>query len=350
MDSHKLMFHPHRVARWLEEGDVYPLYMEISPSGACNHRCSFCALDYRGYEPRFLDTPLIMERLTELGGLGVKSIMYGGEGEPLLHRDIAEIVNHTKRAGIDVALTTNGTLLDADLAERVADSLSWVRVSLNAAAPETYGALHRTSPDDFGRVLGNISAVAAVVRRRGASCTVGVQMLLLPENAAEAEPLAAMVRDAGADYLAVKPYSQHHKSITRRYEQFDYTPYIHLGERLERYSTDGFRVICRAGAMGKMHRGDRGYGQCLALPFWSYIDSAGTVWGCSSHLGDERFRYGSIADSTFRDIWQGERRRRSMATVADGLDFAGCRAGCRMDEVNRYLWELAHPAPHVNFI
>jgi len=110
-------------------------------------------------------------------------------------------------------------------------------------------------------------------------------MLLLPENTEEAEPLAAMVRDAGADYLAVKPYSQHHKSITRRYEQLDYTPYLHLGERLERYSTDGFRVVFRAGAMGKMHHGDRGYGRCLALPFWSYIDSAGTVWGCSSISG-----------------------------------------------------------------
>jgi len=161
IDSHKLMFHPREVAQWLEEGDVYPLYMEISPAGACNHRCSFCALDYLGYEPRFLDAPLLTERLTELGSLGVKSIMYGGEGEPLLHRDIAAIVNHTKRVGIDVALTTNGTLLDADLVERIADSLSWVRVSLNAATPETYGALHRTGPADFARVLGKH------LRRRG---------------------------------------------------------------------------------------------------------------------------------------------------------------------------------------
>jgi len=24
--------------------------------------------------------------------------------------------------------------------------------------------------------------------------------------------------------------------------------------------------------------------------------------------------------------------------------------GCRMDEINRYLWELKHPHPHVNFV
>lgn len=350
MDSHKLMFHPRRVARWLEEGDAYPLYAEISPSGACNHRCSFCALDYLGYEPRFLDTPLLMERLTEMGSLGVRSIMYGGEGEPLLHRDMAAIVNHTKRAGIDVALTTNGTFLAGAFVEEAADSLSWIRVSLNAATPGTYAALHGTDPDDFARVLDNLSAAVAVIRRRGSSCTVGVQMVLLPENAGEAEPLAALARDAGADYFVVKPYSQHLKSISRRYGQLDYAPYVHLEERLERLATDRFRVIFRAGAMAKMDGGDRGYGRCLALPFWSYIDSAGAVWGCSSHLGDERFRYGSITESTFRGIWQGERRRRSLQAVAGGLDLSGCRRGCRMDEVNRYLWELTHPSPHVNFI
>src|SRR5689334_10032440 len=102
IDSHKLIFHPHRVGRWLEGKTTYPLYMEISPSGACNHRCKFCAKDYIGYTPRFLDTALLLERLTEMGSLGVRSIMFGGEGEPLLHADIANIIAHARSAGIDV--------------------------------------------------------------------------------------------------------------------------------------------------------------------------------------------------------------------------------------------------------
>jgi cyclic pyranopterin phosphate synthase len=104
IDSHKLLFHPQRVAEWLDRGDVYPIYLEISPSGACNHRCVFCGLDYMGYKPVYLDSGLLRERLTEMGRLGVRSIMYAGEGEPLLHRDIAGIVEHTRGSGIDAAM------------------------------------------------------------------------------------------------------------------------------------------------------------------------------------------------------------------------------------------------------
>src|SRR3989339_1566175 len=106
IDSHKLMYHVSRINDWLEGKIIYPIYVEISPSGACNHRCTYCALDFMEYKPRFLKTELLKKRLFEMGQLGIKSIMYAGEGEPLLHKDIADIINHTRKAGIDLAITT----------------------------------------------------------------------------------------------------------------------------------------------------------------------------------------------------------------------------------------------------
>ena len=351
IDSHKLMFHPERVAKWLSGEVIYPVYMELSPSGDCNHRCTFCALDYVGYQKRFLETALLKTRLSELGQLGVRSIMLGGEGEPLLHSDIMEIILHTKASGIDTAITTNGFFLTPELAEKTLDSISWIKVSLNAGTADTYAKVHGTKAADFERVFENLAAAVAFQKQGiGRDCAIGAQMILLPENAGEAETLAERAREAGLRYLVIKPYSQHHKSRTRRYEKIDYSSLMALKERLARFNGEGFQVIVRTHTMEKMQRKERGYERCLALPFWSYIDSAGNVWGCSAYLGDDEFRYGNIYEHTFREIWEGERRKQHLHRVESDLDPSGCRINCRMDEVNFYLWELTHPSAHVNFI
>jgi len=350
LDSHKLVFHPRRVVQWLDGATIYPIYIEISPAGNCNHRCTFCAKDYRGYQPRFLPTGILLDRLSELGALGVGSIMYAGEGEPLLHPDIAQIAAHTRSAGIDAAMTTNGVLLTPELAEQLLPSLRWIKISIDAGTPATYAAIHQTQPDDFEQVLANLATAARLIANNGWDCTLGTQAILLPENADEMELLAARVRDAGAGYLVIKPYSQHHKSHNCSYAELDYSPWLGLQERLERFNDDTFSVIFRSTAFMKLFRTERGYGRCLALPFWTYIDAAGDVWACSSHMGDDRFLYGNILEGHFQQVWTGEQRQRSLEFVANGLDPEQCRLNCRMDSINQYLWELTHPAGHVNFI
>jgi len=350
IDSHKLIFHPRRVSDWLAGKQIYPIYAELSPSGACNHRCTFCALDYMEYKPRFLKTDILKERLTEMGRLGLRSIMYGGEGEPFLHKDMGEIIVHTKKSGIDVGITTNAALLSSKLAEQILPSTSWIKVSLNAGCPETYSKVHRTKPEDFERVFQNLAEALRIKQKTGAACTLGVQILLLPENANEVELLAEKAKDTGLRYVVVKPYSQHHKSKTQTYRDVDYTQFNHLKGKLARFQDKDFSVIFREQTMKKMKRSVRGYERCLALPFWSYIDAGGNVWGCSAYLSDERFQYGNIYEQTFEQIWTGPLRQANLKMVAEQIDPEECRMNCRMDEINLYLWELTHPKDHVNFI
>lgn len=350
IDSHKLIFHPRRVYQWLHGESIYPVYMEVSPSGACNHRCTFCALDYLGYRPQFLNKDIFHKRLAELGRLGIKSIMYAGEGEPLMHRDIVEIVNRTKSSGIDVAITTNGTLLSGELFKKIADSVTWIKVSIDAGKPETYAALHRTNADDFERVMSNLSLVTDIIRSTGSACTVGAQLVLLPENVNEIEVLAERIKDIGLKYLVVKPYSQHKKSMTKAYQNLDYSQFLYLKEKLACLNDADFHVIFRANAVDKTFARKRVYDRCLALPFWSYIDSAGNVWGCSAHMGDARFLYGNIFENNFQNIWLGESRRKSLEMVEHDLNPSDCRLNCRMDEINRFLWKIANPPAHINFI
>ena len=88
MDSHKLIYHPDVVVRWMKGENIYPIEIEISPSGACNHRCVFCAVDYMGYQPDFLDKGTILRDISQMSRSGLKSVICSGEGEPLLNKDV----------------------------------------------------------------------------------------------------------------------------------------------------------------------------------------------------------------------------------------------------------------------
>lgn len=361
IDSHKLVYHPQRVAQFLDAGNdwekmkkIYPIYVEISPVGACNHRCTFCAVDYIGYKPVRLSREAIERALTEMGQQGVKSVMFAGEGEPMLHTDIDRMVMAAAAAGIDTAMTTNASILSDKFIENALPLMSWIKASVNAGTAETYARIHRTKERDFEQVLTNLKRMVEARRSHGFSCALGAQILLLPENADEVETLARICRDEiGLDYLVVKPYSQHAFSLTHIYQDLDYQDYAELRSRLAALNTEDFTVVYRENTMKKHDEGDTlRYKRCHATPtFWGYIMATGAVYGCSAYLLDPRFEYGNINESSFKNIWEGELRRKNFHFIREELDIHECRLNCRMDEVNRYLDKLVKQnVQHINFI
>ncbi|HEY3069358.1 MAG TPA: GTP 3',8-cyclase MoaA [Gaiellaceae bacterium] len=141
--------------------------LRISVTDRCNFRCVYCmpkevfGHDYRFLERRELLTFEELERLARVFvGLGVQKIRLTG-GEPLLRRELERLVAMLAAIpGVDLTLTTNGSLLPQK-AHALADAgLRRVTVSLDSLDDEVFRAMNDV---DFPveRVLAGIEAAAA---------------------------------------------------------------------------------------------------------------------------------------------------------------------------------------------
>ncbi len=347
IDSHKLIFHPEIVSRWKSGENIYPIELEIGLTNACNHRCIFCAVDYTGYKPTIMDKEVLIRNLEEISKKGVKSIIYAGEGEPLLHKDAPEIINKTKELGIDVAVSTNGVLLTPEVSKECLKSLTWIRFSTAAITEENFNKIQRGKKGDLQKVLTNMQAAVRIKKDNSLSTTIGVQLLLLPDNKDEIIEMAKRLREIGIDYFTIKPFSQHPQS--QQILKIDYNELIGLEKEVKELETEDFKIYFRTHSMEKLSC-KRAYKQCLALPFMVYIDSKGNLWPCIVFMGNEELSYGNINKESFVEIWEGEHRKKINKIFADMDLEKNCRELCRLDEMNKYLDELIHPGDHVNFI
>lgn len=347
MDSHKLIYHPDAVARWMNGENIYPIEIEISPSGACNHRCVFCAVDYIGYQPNFLDKDTILRDISAMSKKGLKSVICSGEGEPLLNVDMPNIANGIKACDVDVAMSTNGALFTKDKAKECLAAFTWIRFSVASMEESSYGKIQRGKQGDLERVKTNLTDAVKIKRDQKLNTTLGVQCLLMPDNMSQLPDMAKQLREIGVDYLTIKPYSQHlHSDNTF---EINYETMLELEQDIKQYATENFAIYFRANAMKKMHH-EKCYKQCFGLPFMTHIDAKGNVWPCVAHIGTEEFCYGNIYEQTFEEIWEGTKRQEIIQKL-NVLDINKvCREACRLDEINKYLNELKHPGEHVNFI
>lgn len=352
MDGHKLFWHLDRVAAWQSGELIAPIYIEISPVSFCNHRCIFCGLDFAHGENNRLDADVLCRQLKEMGRLGVRSIMLAGEGEPLLHDDLPRIVTTARGAGIDVSITTNGTLGTGALWGELLPHLSWVRFSMDAGSAQIHATVHQVPERQFEKTVASIAEALDVRQRLGISVTIGVQYLMIPENIDDIERAITRYDRLGVDYISFKPYSEHPQMIHK--SGFVYTR--ELLDRIEKI-VDSYRpsvrvrLIFRKAAAESYRSGVPGFSHCRALPFWGYVSSAGDFYTCSVFLNDDRFKVGNVYDEPMEAILFGARRRDAIEHARRILQVGDeCRLNCRMARINEFLEFLDQRPEHVNFI
>lgn len=345
LNGTKIMHHVHALRAWSEGRAVYPLQVEISPTNICNHKCVFCAYDYISKkQKRFLDMALLEKSIRELKELGTKSLFYSGEGEPLLHKGLAALVEKAALLGFSQALNTNGVLMDGQRRERILPVLDWIRISLNAATAEEYATVHRCSAADFERVLFNIESMAALASQKQMTVTIGVQMVYMGQATQGLHALVTRLRNCGVHYFSLKCFNQHPNIPLR---QFD-VPDEELSS-LQELATPEFHVALRTNI--EKHSVKRQYTRCHGMNFYAEIISNGDVYSCGPHLGNALFCYGNIAQRSFKELWSADNRA-AMQTRVDSLGNLDtlCMPYCRLHEINNFLWSLKHAPSHINFI
>jgi radical SAM protein with 4Fe4S-binding SPASM domain len=349
-NGHKLAYHPERVAQYVLTGDCFPLYVEISPVGNCNHRCLFCAYDYIGHPNRRLDTGRLLTTVQEMAACGVKSIVLAGEGEPLLHPDIGTIIGHIRSSGIDVGLFTNGQALNGTLAQLILPDLTFVRVSFNGGTEASYANVHQVKSTVFHQVLENMRNAALIKKQAGLSVDIGAQYVLIPENKNDLVHGAAAIKEAGLDYLAVKPFIlQRPEQAYQVAEPYDMQELEALLDQTLGLAGDHFAVVVRKNGFAQADR--RGYAHCRGCSFTTVINSAGDVATCLPYWDKPEFIYGNIYQNRFEDIWRGEKRKALQNHLESDMDTHGCPPNCRPNAINAYLNDITNPSVrHVNFI
>lgn len=349
-DSHKLMYHCDRVGDYLTRNDCFPLYMEISPVGSCNHRCIFCAYDFIGHPHRRLNTERLIRFIDECADAGLRSILFAGEGEPLVHPDIVSMVTHAKKKGIDVGMFTNGHLLTPAIIQEILPALTFIRFSFNAGSPENYAAIHQVKPDIYATVLENIRLTAELKKKKHLETDIGIQYVLLPENKDFLIGAVKAMRKSKVDYFVIKPFV--HQSALQSYRpkrSFTFQSVRRLLAAAERLSGRHFKVIARRAAF--QDHGKRQYRHCYGTSFISVLNSAGDIATCLPYWERKEFVFGNINSQTFKEIWQSQRRERIKNYLEKELDVRKCPANCRPNAINGFLWEITHPSvKHVNFI
>jgi MoaA/NifB/PqqE/SkfB family radical SAM enzyme len=357
MDGHKLYWHLDRVQDWLQGRRIAPIHIDVGLSKGCNIRCEYCFgalqgnLGAAGAEI-FFPREALLDYVKEAAQLGVRSLAFIGEAEPLINPHVYDAIRAGRQAGLDLALGTNGILLDtAEKGAQALSQLSWIRFNISAASDAAYRRVHGST--QFQTAIENIGFCVATKKQKGLPVTVGLQMVLTPSNVDQVVPLAKLGRELGVDYLVVKQCSDTVANDLGVFQKLgEYAGYADVLKAAEGLGTDGYAVIVKW--LKIANRGGRNYARCLGAPFLLYSSGDGKLYPCGMcfdpRLGmEEEYRMGDLTRQSFREILHSQRYWEVVEKVSR-IDVSRCYSNCRTHAINEFAWMLKHPPEHVNFI
>jgi radical SAM protein with 4Fe4S-binding SPASM domain len=296
---------------------VGPLAVHLEIIGACNLTCTHC---FAGTLPRNHD-PLRVEEMdrlfVDLAALGSFRLGLTG-GEPLLRKDLFEILDAAVGRGLHPCLTTNALLLTEETARQLGRrDLVWLNVSLEGPTAES---------NDRVRGAGTFDAVLDRLRllRRHARFTLA--FTITHDNAHLARQCAELACAVGAHTAVFRPLypagvALDHPELMPTFGQYQaaLTDLADMEEHDEDLrGLDPFSPSTRAQGGAQVHTTHT----CGAGQHVCSISVQGDVSPCS-FLGPA-FQTGNIRQTPFPVIWRTGQAMRRMRQ--ESAFQGGCRA------------------------
>jgi radical SAM protein with 4Fe4S-binding SPASM domain len=298
---------------------VGPLAVHLEVVAACNLTCTHC---FAGVLPRH-HHPLTLNEMDRLFGdlAGIGSFRLGlTGGEPLLRKDLFEILDAATAHGLHPCLTTNGLMMTEEIARELGRrELVWLNVSLEGPSAETNDAVR--GPGTFAAVMERLA-----ILRRHARFTLA--FTVLRTNAHLVRQCADLAYRVGAHTAVFRPLypvgvAREHPDLMPTFAQ--YTGALRDLAGMDSPSADlsgldPFSPELRAESQAQVHTAH----VCGAGTHVCSISVQGDVSPCS-FLGPG-FNGGNVRDTPFPILWRESQQFRRMRCTPEGGFRGGCRA------------------------
>ena len=292
----------------------------------CNLSCAHCRR-LESDETAFKDISTeqakdMIKQLAEIGkAQSMMPVVVFSGGEPLCRDDIFELVGEAKNAGIIPALATNGTLVDAAIAERISKSgIVRVAVSIDGASAQVHDRL-RQLDGSFER------AIEGIRHLRDKKIPFQINITLTKNNAGQLEDVYELAKSLGAaavhifmlvpvgcgetlaetDMLSPQEYEKKLLEICKLDSQSQLQMKVTCGPHYERViRQEGLYQNIKNKADANVPGRGRGHGPskgCLAGLGVLFVSHQGDVFPC----GYLPVKCGNVLEEKLVDIWFGSK-------------------------------------------
>ena len=176
-----------------EPSAYVPLVLSWNVTRKCNLKCSHCYVNATTQELKNeLDTEeakMLMDQISEVS----RPLLILSGGEPLMRKDVFELISYGSAKGFKMGLGSNGSLIDGRVAKELKKAgIATVSVSLDSSIPEQH--------DDFRGVKGSWEKTVAAIRAlKEQNVLVQVNTTVTQQNYGEIEDIMSLAERLGVE-------------------------------------------------------------------------------------------------------------------------------------------------------